>query len=261
MSSAFLRWSIVLCCLALLTSASAHTASELPPVLAPNPASAAEAGPAPANHTNETHPPKNDSSHVPPPTLTPTRQNVSRPWDEAAPFEVVVGNPANATHTRTISLSGRAPSGWAFSLDATNVTLAPGESATVRGEVELQTPLLGDEGTVLLRASASNQTVLAYVDVCFRGLLQACGGNATTNGTSPPTNETQPPRNETQPPQNRTEPPSNETRAPPNGTRPPANETQASRPEEPQEPPAPRVAEVEVVVRARETDAVASLRL
>lgn len=273
MSPTPLRWAVALCCLVLLSSASAHTASELPPVVAPQPASEPASGPAPSNHTNETPPPSNNSTYVEPPTLTPPHQNVTRRWNETAPFKVVVGNPANATETRTVYVSGRAPGGWILTLNATNFTLAPGESATVRGEVRLGTPLMGESGTVTLQATASNRSAYAFVHVCFEGLLQACGDNAT-NGTSPPTNETQPPQNETRPPDNRTQPPTNETRppdnrtdpptnetrTPPNGTRPPTNETQASRPEEPA-PPAPRAAEVEAVVRVREADAAVSLRL
>lgn len=182
MKSTSLRWTIALCCLALVTSASAHPSSELPSVFTPRPA--AEPDAVPSNHTNETPPPTNNSTYVPPPTMTPTRQNVSSRWDEPAPFEVVVGNPANATATRTVYLSGQAPPGWSLWFEKTNLTLAPGESATVRGEVELDAPLLGGAGTVSLRASASGRTAQAFVDVCFEGLVQSCD-NATAHRTTP----------------------------------------------------------------------------
>lgn len=167
---------------------------------------------------NETQPPTNETAQpLPAPVVTPENQSVSGTAGVAVRFEVVVTNPA--TEAQNVSVTLSIPLGWRAGVAPFDPLLGPGESVTLNGSVD---SLLPGRGVVQVHVQGRDGADVAYVDVCFRGLLQSCptsGGNST-NGTKPPANETKPPANETKPPANETQPPSN-------GTKPRANETQA----------------------------------
>lgn len=176
----------------------------------------------PSNETkppsNETKPPKNDTAKpLPPPEVTPENQSLAGRAGVAVPFEVVVTNPAKEPQNVSVTLT--APFGWSASVQPHDPVLDAGESVTLHGSVHSALP---SRGVVRIDVMGQDGGDVAWLDVCFQGLLQVCpapGGNQTEpNGTKPPGNETQPPKNDTKPPKNETQPPGNETQPPQNGT-------------------------------------------